>query len=162
VPTINSTPGDPSQNSYCSLAEADAYHASRLFNDAWTSADPDAVKTPALLWACRTLDRQDWQGLRTNKVQGLRWPRYYVADQDGWMFAATEIPTFLKNAQAELAFLFIQQDRTSEVGTEGFSEIKAGEIDVKVDKYDRIDTISKEVWSMIAPFCNTGVELMRG
>lgn len=113
--TLVATPGALDANSYCSLAEADAYHNTRGHNDEWAVATPED-KEKFLLWAQRLLDQEDWTGSKNSYTQPLRWPRGSVRDQDGYIYLNTVIPQWLKNAQAELAFHFIRDDRTEDQG----------------------------------------------
>lgn len=161
---LNATPGAADANSYLTVEEADAYHAARLHNTAWTTA-PTPNKEAALQWATRTLDREEWVGLRVSIAQGLRWPRYEVYDQDDMYVDPTAVPKFLKDATAELAFLLIASDRTADAGTEGFSSIAVGPIKLDIDLATKVKTISPEVWEMISFYCESGastVSLQRG
>ena len=162
MPTVIATPGASDANSYLTVAEANAYHASRLFNDVWLNAD-DATKETALIWATRVLDREEWKGYRTEEIQALRWPRTSVYDRDGYYIADNVVPKFLKDATAELAFLLATADRSAETGTEGFKKIKVGPIEIELDSTDRVETISKEVYQMIHGYTMRGsVKLVRG
>ena len=127
---IDATPAGAQANSYCTLAEAEAYHETRLHNTAWTAAD-DATKKKALIWATRLLDEQiEWEGFATHfDTQVLQWPRmalYYpgydnVYDMLGRAIGEDEIPQRLKNAQAELALYLISADTTAALQTDSFS-----------------------------------------
>jgi hypothetical protein len=153
--TIIATPGAVDANSYLTVAEADAYHAARLHNTAWTTAD-EATKESALQWATRVLDRESWVGCRTNESQGLRWPRTEVYDQDDYWVPQDQIPKFLKDATAELAFLLLTSDRTADAGTEGLKDIKVGPIEIAIDLSTKVKTMSPEVWDMISFYCESG------
>ena len=160
--SLDASVGGSASNSYLTVAEADAYHTKRLFNSAWTSISDVPTKEAALEWATRVLDRQNWNGYRMAITQALRWPRAYVYDLDGIMIPSNIIPQFLKDATAELAFLLVQQDRTGDAGTEGFSSITVGPIKLDINSYDRITTLGPEVRKMIAGYCDMGVTLQRG
>ena len=112
MPTIIATPGAANANSYATLVEADTYHTTRGHNSQWISAS-DETKETNLIWATRTLDaNMEWYGQATNSTQALNWPRYGTADQNGYSIDQDVIPQALKDAQAELAFLLIVDDRT--------------------------------------------------
>lgn len=159
--TIIATPGAQDANSYLTVAEADTYHAGRLHNTAWTGAD-GPTKEAALLWATRLLDREQWTGYRTNELQGLRWPRSQVYDQDDFWIHQDVVPKFLKDATAELAFLLVQADRSADAGTEGFSKIKVGPIELEINSIDRVKTVSPEVYRMISYYLESSTTLSRG
>lgn len=126
--TVIVTPGGDDSNSYATLAEANQYHTERLHNAAWTSAN-DTVKEAALLWATRTLDANFyWNGVRSTEEQALDWPRTGVTNRDGYYIDDEIVPVQVKNAQSELAFLLIVEDRTisSDPNADGVSELKLG------------------------------------
>src|SRR5688500_3618315 len=97
--TLIATPGAANANSYCTIAEANAYHEAHLYAEAWTEGD-DEKRIPALIWATRLLDEQmQWRGYPSTLEQALRWPRSWVPDRDGQVFIDNAIvPTFLKHA----------------------------------------------------------------
>lgn len=161
MPTIIATPGAVDANSYVTLAEADAYHGTRLFNSAWTGAT-QANRETALIWAARILDRENFLGYRTAESQSMRWPRVDVYDRDGYYINANVVPQFLKNAQSELAFLLVQADRTVESGTEGFKKIKVGSIELEIDGHDRVKAISPEINQMLTGYVESGTRMVRG
>lgn len=156
---LNATPYSQSANSYATLAEADAYHETRLHNTNWSSAS-DVVKEAALIWAARLLDQESWKGYRETEAQAMRWPRYGIYDSDNYLL--TGVPRMLKEAQSELAFLLIQGDRTADSGTEGFSKIKVDVLELQIDKYDRVQKVSNAVYAMLAPFMQRTTRMERG
>ena len=129
---INATVGATDTNSYCTEAEADAYHETRLFVAVWTAANA-ATKVAALLWAARLLDeRMEWDADSwvTDYGQSMQWPREGMYDRNGNVIPNDEIPQALKDAQAELARNLIASERTGDV-TEGIAGLKVGSIDVQ-------------------------------
>lgn len=103
-------------DSYSSLSEADAYLDSRG-RVAWAQLDDD-TKEQCLRRACDYMTqryRLEWKGRRVSPLQALDWPRWDVQLPDlyGTINAyvpPTSIPTILKNAQIELAFLASTND----------------------------------------------------
>jgi hypothetical protein len=156
---LDATPGSQSANSYATVAEADAYHLTRLHNAQWSSATND-VKEAALIWAARLLDQETWKGYRSTELQAMRWPRYDVVDADG--YTLNGVPRILKDSQSELAFLLLQSDRTADSGTEGFSRIKVDVLELEIDKFDRVQKVSPAVASMLRPLLATGTRMERG
>jgi hypothetical protein len=152
--TIVATAGAVDANSYCTLAEAETYFESRLHKDDWTSASDD-TKNAALVWATQLLDDLvDWVGGKYTESQALRWPRWAVYDQDGYVVSWTSIPQFLKDATAELAMHLINNDIVTDDGTKGFSELRADTIMMKIDKYDRKSIIPRSVWVLLKDYGN--------
>jgi hypothetical protein len=147
-------------NSYSSVADADAYHATRLHNTAWTGA-LTATKEAALIWSTRNLDSLEWKGFRTVIDQAHEFPRNMLFIDGGeygygsdalyntFMFDSTTIPTFLAEATAELAMLLISSDTTKNTGTEGYKRIRADTIELEIDKTTKPSWLDTSVRNMI-------------
>jgi len=147
--TIDASVGGSSSNSYCTLAEAETYHEGRLNNTDWTGATTDN-KNRALSTATRLLDEWvRWEGSTNTSTQALQWPRYDVLDRHGVEFSALIIPSFLKDATAELALFLLGEDRTTDPDTKGFSSISAGPVSLTIDKQDRRAVLPESVQSMV-------------
>ena len=154
MPTIVATAGATNANSYCTLAEANTYHESHLYASAWTDAEDDN-KIIALIWATRTLDEMcEWVGEKVTQEQALRFPRYNVYDQDGFIQVHTAIPQWLKNATAEFARQLISKDRLQamEDAIAGLKSVTAGPVSVTFDSMDRITVFPQSVQQIIAPY----------
>lgn len=149
---LDATAGGANANSYCTVAEADAYHATHLYASAWTEAST-ANKEKALIWATRLLDEQvEWHGYVYNNTQALRWPRSMVADRDErYFFDNTTIPVFLKHATAELARHLLAGDRTQERSI-GIQSVTADAVEVTFDKHDVKPFLPPSVRSIVEPF----------
>ena len=112
-------------NSYASVAEADAYHDSRLHSLAWTAATTP-VKERALAMATTTLDAMTaWQGSRASAAQALAWPRT-GAIYDG-LLVEDMVPAPVKRATAELARLLIGEDLTQDVAQNNVESLNLGD-----------------------------------
>lgn len=152
--SLDTTIAGENANSYASLAEASGYFAERLNSTVWTAA-ASATQEVALIHASRTLDEWvDWVGSRATDAQSLRWPRYGAEDRDGYVFDSDFIPEWLKNASAELAHYLMQEDRTAEPDTKGFSTLQVGSLKLVVDKTDRdsITVLPDTVIAMVEPY----------
>jgi len=108
--TLITTPGAEYQNSYCDLADADAYHetVTKSDADAWTSIQDEDVKVRALIQATRKIDALfKFIGRKTNPLQPLQWPRRDVPVDGDYcgvdLIPQDMVPAFLKKATAELA-----------------------------------------------------------
>lgn len=125
---LDATPGAATADSYCTLAEANDYHASRLFVTSWTLAT-EPVKEAALQEACRLLDSSfDWTGGAASAAQALCWPRVGMASITKFPILNTVVPLALKNAQAEFARQLIDGDRTADDDAvkNNLTDLKAG------------------------------------
>jgi len=149
--TIDATVGGVSANSYITEAEGDTYWDANYYNTTWTALS-SANKQTLSIMATRLLDYWvDWIGSKATSTQALRWPRYDVTDRDGYWVDGNVIPTFLKNASAELAGHLASYNPSSEPDTKGFSELRVGELMLKIDKDDRdsVTTIPDSVIAII-------------
>lgn len=127
----------PGANSYVSLDEAKTYHAN-IGNKGWASGD--AVKlSQALLMATRSLELlygpKYLGSINPYSAQELLFPRRAFVDNSGRAVSETKIPLCLKNAQCEIAQLYL----------DGIDIMPVDERDtaVKVKKVS-VDVISEE------------------
>lgn len=149
--TVETGTGSASANSFASVANGDDYHDKHLYATDWTGAST-ANKQKALMMATRLLDETfDWNGQKASDTQALQWPRLGVTDRGGWAIDGDEIPQDLIDATCELARLLIAADRTAEDDTKGFSRIKAGSLDIEIDKHDRTKTTTPTLVRMVTP-----------
>jgi len=90
--------------SYCSVADADTYHAAFTGSTSWSGATT-ARKEIALRRATQYLDMTfggRWKGDRYDDAQALDWPRECV-EIDGVLLDPAPLPQLLMQACAELA-----------------------------------------------------------
>ena len=141
-------------NSYASIADGDAYHATHLYASAWHQVG-NAQKEKALIWATRLLDEQvSWDGHKLERDQALQWPRNGVIDRGNFLIDSNVIPQIIKDAVSELARYLLTSDRTAESDTIGFKRIKAGSVEIEVDKTDRdsqLRIVPKHIFAMLKP-----------
>ena len=130
--TIVTTVGASTANSYVSQAQATTYFEGHLNADDWTNASSDD-KNRALVSAAARLQREKYEGSRTDEDQALAWPRYSATDADGWNYEDDEIPQVVKDAQCELALFMLGDDRlTSESGFSQFSSVSVGPVSATI------------------------------
>ena len=99
-------------NSYCTLAEADAYLLDRLYSDAWVTAN-DSVKEQALVTATRVLDNLNWIGTAISESQSLAFPRsgeYFDPRVGGLVTLTGSVPDRVLKATYELANHLVLND----------------------------------------------------
>ncbi len=167
--TIIATPSAPDANSYATMAESDAYHATHPYSTTWDEADEDQ-KARALVTATRQLDTwYDWAGSITTLEQALLWPRRGVyrpgatayngsMSTDDWhepfgiLLPADEIPVRIREATAELARQLLDGDRTadSDLETQGLTSLKAGPVFMQF-RQTSAKPIPDAVASMVSP-----------
>jgi hypothetical protein len=104
-------------NSFATVADGDAYHATRLRSDAWDDADT-IDKEKALIQATRILNRLF-----------ARVPSVVV------LSPSLDVPQNLKEATAEFARQLLEAERTAdnELARQGITRLKAGPVDLEFD-----------------------------
>jgi hypothetical protein len=129
MPTIVSTAGGSTSNSFASKDEADAYCDAQLNADAWNDEDDDDQKARALIAATRELSSKSWIGQRVTSTQSLSWPRAWAQNPDTpWPAAniyydSTIIPQRVKDATCELALQFLKAGTTDIAGLDANAQI---------------------------------------
>lgn len=154
--TIDATVGGASSNSFLTLAELEELVHARPYHSNWDAITDDEVKNAALIWATRTLCSYRWDGNIASVEQALSFPRSGLYDYDGRQYASDAYPDWLEFACSELAFIVATEDRTTDSGTEGFSEIKVASIEVKIDKFDRPDEVPDKVFKIFSQWIKQG------
>lgn len=142
--------------SYCSVTEANTYHAA-LGNQAWASLASDTLREQNLRKATnfmRQLYRMAWQGKPTKSTQALDWPRYDVEVNDYWL-ASNIVPVDVKNACAELALKAISGPLVVDL-TQGVKSKKVGPIETVYDEKSSRHTQYLAVDRLLAPYLNGG------
>jgi len=134
--TLIATAGAADANSYATLAEAEAYHATHLNSADWNTAS-DATKIVALIMATRILDNlYEWSGAVTTVTQRLLWPRVGILAKNRLSNVDdTTIPEELKFATSELAAQLIIEDLTldSDIQVKQITSLRAGPISLSFD-----------------------------
>lgn len=137
---LNTTPGDPEQDSYASLNEFNAYAATRLPAVTWFASATDAAKENALKMAARELDAYfAWTGAPTAPAtQALTWPRSGMLNRNGYPLADNVSPKDLKNAQCEFALQLGASNLIADNDAEkqGIASVKAGSVAVSFQQKD--------------------------
>lgn len=147
--TVETGAGSSSSNAYCSVAEADDYHAASVSNAVWTALTTDQ-KQAALAMATRVLDASfRFNGYRRLTTQALQWPRISARNPDEYAGAYLggavstlsagywpddTVPKPVKDATAELARLLTVSDRTAEADGVGLKRVDIFEaIEIEFD-----------------------------
>lgn len=116
--SIVATPGSATANSFATEAEAIARAALRLNLSGWATVSGSTCtedEKKALIEATIELSDLRWEGARTDATQALSWPRtdvYNLDDPDETEYDDDEIPVWLVDATAELAFEFLKAGTT--------------------------------------------------
>lgn len=180
MPTIVTTIGSASANSYATIAEADTYFDNRLNVSTWgASSDDDQLR--ALIMAANTFNQDsfNWLGSRVNSTQRLAFPRqgcpkvdssamvfpgagaFFFSGSYQDYYLTTEIPQPVKDAQCELA-LYLLANATSIGQTQRrITEWKADDVQIKYEYNGAIQTMPNTVMDYISGLL-AGVQIRRG
>lgn len=162
---LDTTIGGTSADSYGTLAEYQAYGTSM----GWTLSGDDAADEVNLRRAAVVIDRQySFRGYQQYETQARDWPRLDVGYVDGWYVDADTIPTDVKNAQFELAYL-IQGglDPFATInGAVKMTRAKAGPVETETEYAGSLGVPRiVAVEGLLGPYLSAGrgqVKLMRG
>ena len=145
---IDATVNGASSNSFCTVAEADAYWSTNLYPTTWESATT-ANKEKALKMATRILDEKcAWAGTRATSAQALGWGRTDVV-YDGITVSSTAIPQQIINATSQFAGDLLVSDLTANSEGKGLNSLKVGEITLDFDKTDTAGVMPEIVQEML-------------
>lgn len=113
--TVEDGSGVTGANSYCSVADADDYHAGRLYTEKWQEADP-ADKERALAMATSLLDEHlSWRGARVDTTrESPAWPRVGMYDRGGELIDDDVVPAAVVEATAEFALRLLEGNRVKD------------------------------------------------
>lgn len=131
---VNSTPLDPSQNSYVSLTEMLDYVSTRVADasvlTAWQALSA-AQQALYVVNASRSLDTAcTWIGDRYSRDQTMHWPRVNAWVQ-GFLLDVLTVPVRVKEATCEMAIWSMQNNgATSVTNQESFERIWVGPLKI--------------------------------
>ena len=145
---LDATVGGASSNSFVTVAAADTYMDTRMYNTDWTGATT-ATKESALVTATTLLNELIWRGTKASTAQYLEFPRNALVDQNGFSIENDVIPEQVKKATYELALDLVKADRVKETGTEGFKSIKVGPLTLDIDEHRTKPVIADHVIAFV-------------
>ena len=134
------------ENTYISLADAEAYFATR-YNSALWDAQDDPTKEVLLQSATRSTDLYCvWSGEKTDEDQLLEFPR----DDE------TEIPTSIETACCEIALAMVAADDVINSSDPSLKKMKADVIEFTfVDKFTSTNDLYNDfVGRLLSPYCS--------
>lgn len=152
------TPG-PTANALIDVAYADAYHITRLHNEAWVKADSND-KRNAIVWATRMFETLKWFGVKTLSTNRISHPRTGTYDKDGNLVDPDFTPYEVKDACSELCFQLVEDgvDTDSDL-----KRIKVGPITIDFDSANEEETtngVPANVMQMIDVYVNTAPSML--
>ncbi len=157
--------GKTDANSYANVADCDAYHDGHLYASAWTGATA-GNKAAALVMATRLIDAEfQFNGTRTNAVQGLQWPRAKCPEPDNVHVPLSvllpipydyvqydTVPKAVVQATCEMARELLIADRTAAPPGEGLKYYNNAGVQTGYDKTDRRAVLSQVAQVMLAKY----------
>jgi len=126
---IVATAKSETANSYVTLAQANTYFLGRLYVTDWTDAGND-TRNRALISAAERLDQEEYDAIKSDADQALKWPRDGLYDEDGNSVDSDTVPQRIKDAQCKLALYMLADDLLVDTGLEAFDNVKVGPMDV--------------------------------
>jgi hypothetical protein len=121
-------------NSYDTVANVNSYMLGRLGADAWTDAATD-LRNQAVVSATRMIDRQSWQGTRSEDFpySPLAWPRDGVVDRYGNDVDGDTLPDDFVVGFYELVLALLEDEAVQDVpaGGSNTKRVKAGQVEVE-------------------------------
>jgi hypothetical protein len=157
--------GRADANAYADLTDGNAYHDGHLYASAWTAA-ADVQKATALVMASRLIDAEfQFNGTRTNAVQGLQWPRAKCPEPDNVHVPISvllpipydyveydKVPKAVVQATCEMARELLIADRTTAPPGEGLKYYNNAGVQTGYDKTDRRQVLSQVAQVMLAKY----------
>jgi|SRR6185436_7470083 len=146
------TPGAADANSFATLDEFNAYHATRIPALPWLATATDAQKEAVLIMGARLLGTCfTWRGSAVDDVQALVFPRSGLLTRNGFALptsGAASIAIDLKNAQCEWAGQIGATDLISDdsAAQSNVLAVKAGSVGVT---FQQVNTSTQESVDMI-------------
>ena len=96
-----------SYDTYRSLAETETYLEAQIEAAAWQASTDDNQKGRGIVTATRFIDRQEWQGEKTDPAQAHAFPRTGLTYADGSEVPSDAVPTEVLDAESELASMLV-------------------------------------------------------
>lgn len=149
MPTVISIVGDPTANSYVTVAEADSYFSDSFGRSLWaqtSSGDREA----AVITASRYLDQyMTWMGHRSTSEQAMEWPRIDTFDKTGRPYPTNIVPGPVRFATFELAYYIVENGGLS-FAPQNIDRVKVGPVDVEFTKNSVDEGIPSFVENLVA------------
>ena len=146
--------GKADAESFCSVADASAYHAARG-NTTWATITNTEMEQ-ALRRATDYIEqiyRDRWEGSRVTTTQALSWPRSQVPFRDGGrlsLYSSSIVPTEVKNACAEMAWKAAAGDLAPDIEQRVKRE-KVGPLETEYADYGPQFTQYRAIDNLLAP-----------
>lgn len=152
---------------YGDLAGAKAYCAGIIgpSGDAWRAL-LDNEKSRSLVSARYYLDRQAWQGSRTDPAQALDWPREDVVYADSTPVPSDSVPVEVIDAEYELAVMLVADASTYTAADSGTNTkmLKAGPLEIEYFKptTGRATKLPQVIMDLVGEFLASAVAVTGG
>jgi hypothetical protein len=167
--SLDPTAGGSAANSYVAVDTADAYFATRLYANAWTSlagAGGLDTKAQALIMATQRLDVLPWDGTPSSLTQRLQWPRMGLCDRGGRSLPHTTVPDDIVLATCEeaLSLLVKGKDPGTTDALANFSALKVGPVSLSLrDTAPRTnDGLHPAAVRLVLPYLADASDFSRG
>jgi hypothetical protein len=147
--------------SFTSVADAAAYHASFGNTAAWAAIGAEADQEAMLRRATSYMQSRYygmWAGDALGSTQRLDWPRSSVPTRDGYgAVPSNAVPPEVKNACAELALKAFSGELWPD-STQGVKREKIGPLEVEYDQYSPSTPVFNSIDASLAPLLKMGAQ----
>jgi hypothetical protein len=176
MPTLVTTAGSATANSFATLAQFTTYCDGRLNASTTVDAADDDDVLRALIEATKELTLLSYIGQQTSTTQALAWPRSLAQNPASlpylsW-YATTEIPQRIIDATCEYALQFLKAGTSDLAGQDTAKNViekTVGPLTTRFSEpYQRASGMRKypRVWALVEPLlCSVSpnvVEVIRG
>lgn len=149
MPTLISTSGGSTSNSYSTLAEISTYLDAHPFGHKWATLSEPA-RTRIAIYATLLLETHViWSGTKATEAQALSHPRTALYNRFGELIADTVIAPEVKRAQAELCRFLAEKDPTNQDHA-GITSISTPAVSLSFNSSARDAVIPPVVATMVA------------
>ena len=159
------------ENTYVTLADAEAYFAGRLYAGAWNDTT-DSDKARALISATRSVENLTIKFRRTVPTQTLNFPRRIIRDiatMDDWqwiysVYDDTKVPQEVKDSECEEAFALLRYGDSERLRLQqqGVTSITLGKMQEQYGSgHSQMGLLSADAYRMMTPWIAGAVRIVR-
>ena len=132
-----------SYDAYRSLADTEAYLEAQISAAAFQASTDDDAKGRAIISMTRFIDRQEWQGEKTDPYQAHAFPRTGLTYADGSDVPSDAVPTEVLDAESEGAAIMMEGtdiQGTANPNAQSIQALKAGSASITYFRNEVIAT----------------------
>ena len=159
--TVEDGSGVTGANIHVDTTDVDLFCTNRNLT-AWADVTEE-LKKAAILRAMDWIESRNFKGIKTNRDNPLKWPRYEVYSEDAYLLDSEVIPNNLKFAVDKAAYEESQSAGILQVNltSDDFARrVKVGSIEVE-RSYSHYKTTFQQIESYLSDLVESGTQLVR-